>query len=517
MTNERATGAGISLAPGTKVGKYEIVEMIAVGGQAVVYKARDLMLDRPVAVKQISSTLAADPAFVERFRREAQILARLGADEPGVVTVHELIEGPEGLFIVMEYLDGTTVERSLEDNPGPVEVRAVLAILWRLASAMNAVHKAGIVHRDLKPSNLVISDGLRVTITDFGVAASTTGQTSMLLGTTKYMAPELFAGQSVDARVDIYSLGLVIYEMLIGRAKFREIFSDIVRDPHSESLRWMKWHGNLAVQAPPACEVNPNVPRALSDLVVRMMAKKVEERFASMEALGRAIKQNFGSRGRGPGGPVGVGEALPGGRSVLDDASAMVARPVDSKPLRAEPRETATAPLPQKKIPLRTKLIIAGALFVGLLALAVVAVVSSGSKETKVFASARKLYDEGKISFDKDNRAGYESAVSQFSGVAAVAGDFSELKQLKAKALVMESLCQGFLQVEKREWDAAAKYHGQVEKDLAEVQQKYKNLLDWARDVADPEKGPLGKLDRRNKASQGFQKKLDEAQKLVKE
>ncbi|MCY2927084.1 MAG: protein kinase [Planctomycetota bacterium] len=511
MTNERAQGAGISLAPGTKVGKYEIVELLAVGGQAVVYKARDPLLDRLVAVKQISSTLAADPSFVERFRREAQILAKLGADEPGIVTVHELIESSDGLFIVMEYLDGTTVERSLEDNPGPVEVRAVLAILWRLAAAMNAVHKAGIIHRDLKPSNLVISQGLRVTITDFGVAASSTGQTSMLLGTTKYMAPELFTGQGVDARVDMYSLGLVIYEMLIGRAKFREVFSDIVRDPHSESLRWMKWHGNLGVQAPPACEVNPNVPRALSDLVVRMMAQKVEERFPSMEALGRTIKQNFGARARGPAGAAAAGaEPMPGGRSVLDDASTLVARPVDAKPPLADPKETATAPLPKSKTALRTKLIVAGALFVGLLALLLAMALSAGQKEDAVRKEANRLYAAGKIDFDKE---AYDPAAKQFSSVTAQPGTFHDLAERKVQAKVMEALCQGYLQVEKRDWDAAAKYHAQVEKDLDEVQREYKGLLDWARDVRDAERGPLGKLDRRNKASKAFADRMEEARK----
>ncbi|MCY2930717.1 MAG: protein kinase [Planctomycetota bacterium] len=514
MTNDRATGAGISLAPGTKVGKYEIVEMLAVGGQAVVYKARDPLLDRLVAVKQISSTLAADPAFLERFRREAKILAKLGADEPGIVTVHELIESAEGLFIVMEYLDGITVERSLEDNPGPVEVRAVLAILWRLAAAMNAVHKAGIIHRDLKPSNLVISEGLRVTITDFGVAASSTGQTSMLLGTTKYMAPELFTGQSVDARVDIYSLGLVIYEMLIGRAKFREVFADVVRDPHSESLRWMKWHGNLSVQAPPACEINPNVPRALSDMVVRMMAKKVEERYPSMEALGRAIKQNFGGRGRGLAGAAaggGAAEPMPGGHSVLDEESAVVARPVSGKaPPRAEPKETATAPLPKKKLPLRTKLILAGSCFVVLLGLGVFMALSSGSKQQRAIDEARALLAQGKGHFVKE---AYAPAKDQFSRVAAVPGQYPELQEVKAQAHVMETLCQGFLHVESREWDAAASKCGQVEKRLQEIQREYKSpdMVRWTKDELDRQESALGKLERQNKESKAFHEKLREA------
>ncbi|MCK4276035.1 MAG: serine/threonine protein kinase, partial [Phycisphaerae bacterium] len=182
---------GVGLPLGSKIGKYEVRWRIAIGGQAIVYKAYDSLLDRYVAVKQISSALVESPKFVERFRKEAQILGRLGEQEPAIVTIHELLEDERGLFIVTEFIEGRTIEAILDESGAAADPKMVLQILWRLAAALNAVHEAGIIHRDIKPSNIIIGEGLRPKITDFGVAASVTGQTSMVLGTTKYMAPEL--------------------------------------------------------------------------------------------------------------------------------------------------------------------------------------------------------------------------------------------------------------------------------------------------------------------------------------
>ena len=143
MAEERTAQAGIGLPKGAKVGKYEIVERLGMGGQAIVYKAHDPLLDRFVAMKQISSHLAGDEKFLERFRREAQILAKLGNEQESIVTIHELIEEERGLFIVMEYLAGHSLEAVLEDTSGPSEPKATLQILWRLAGALHAVHAAG--------------------------------------------------------------------------------------------------------------------------------------------------------------------------------------------------------------------------------------------------------------------------------------------------------------------------------------------------------------------------------------
>ena len=189
MANEPTqASAGVGLPAGTKVGKYEVKERLGMGGQAIIYKCYDSILDRYVAIKQISPHLAEDPKFLKRFRREAQILARLGAEQPAIVTLHDVVEDERGLFIVMEYVEGHSLETILASNDEPIEPKAVLQILFRLAAALYDVHAAGIIHRDIKPGNIIIQEGLRPKITDFGVAASITGQTSMVMGTTKYMA-----------------------------------------------------------------------------------------------------------------------------------------------------------------------------------------------------------------------------------------------------------------------------------------------------------------------------------------
>ena len=138
QTGQTGQTGGVGLPKGARVGKYEIVERLGMGGQAVVYKGYDSLLDRYVALKQISAHLASDEKFLERFRKEAQILAKLGGEQESIVTIHELIEEERGLFIVMEYLAGHSLETVLEDTKGPSEPKAVLQIIWRLAAAAAA-------------------------------------------------------------------------------------------------------------------------------------------------------------------------------------------------------------------------------------------------------------------------------------------------------------------------------------------------------------------------------------------
>jgi serine/threonine-protein kinase len=374
------------------------------------------MLDRFVAAKQISPHLAEDPKFVERFRREAQILAKLGAEGTSIVTIHDLLEEPQGLFIVMEFVQGNTLETILHDTNGPTEAKAALQILWRLAAALHVVHAAGVIHRDLKPGNIIITEGLRPKITDFGVAASRTGQTSMLLGTTKYMAPELFVGGDVDGRADLYSLGIVAYELLLGRPRFNQVFDEIVRDPHSEALRWMKWHSNEEVTAPALHSLDPNIPDGLSDIVAKMMAKKREDRFESMEALGRAIRTAFSPRAKGTGGAPAAGPAGARQKAARSAAggAAMAEAEGDELDLHAPP---ITAPIPKKAMTLRTKLTMAGAAFVLLLTGVVVLVIhlraETGGKE----ATARRLYQAAEANY---NAGKLEDSLVLFDQVSPV-------------------------------------------------------------------------------------------------
>jgi len=471
MAKDDSGTSGVGLPVGTKIGKYEVRQRIGAGGQAIVYKCHDELLDRFVAVKQISSHLAEDPKFLQRFRREAQNLAKLGAE---IITIHELMEDTRGLFIVMEYVEGHTLETILNDTPGPVETKAALQILWRLAATLHEVHSAGVIHRDLKPGNIIIAEGLRPKITDFGVAASMSGQTSMILGTTKYMAPELFEGGEVDARADMYSLGFIVYEMLVGRPQFNEIFADVVRDKHSEALRWMKWHGNEKVQAPSAADVNPAVPRELSDIVDKMIAKDPNERFASMEELGKAIKMSFSPRGRAMGRASKAEQALAQkGRRVARDAAraAMGAGKIgpgdeaDELEILAQP--PATAPLPKSIFSLRTKLILIGVILASLIGIAIILGVQASRSERrrqeqadKIYTAAMKAYRAGLTNYEQ---AQFASAMADFEKLLK---DTSLTGTPAArKAAVRVHFCRGHLAVLKQQWSQAA----EAEQDAADA------------------------------------------------
>ena len=414
MNNENKQSDGVGYPPGTQIGKYEITERLGIGGQAIVYKAHDPLLDRYVAIKQISSHLAENPDFLERFRKEAQILARLATSQPALVTIHELIQEERGLFIVMEFVSGSTLETMLNNNPGPVEPKAVLQILWRLAGGLHAVHSAGVIHRDIKPGNIIVGEGLKVKIADFGVAAMSDGQTSMALGTTKYMAPELYGGKTVDARADMYSLGFIAYEMLLGRAKFNEVFAEVVHDKHSEALRWMKWHGNEQVKAPALNEMNSAIPRPLADIVATMMAKNPEHRFASMEQLGRAIKASFSPRAgtqrdAGSAQPRSPNGALP---SPQGEASAL-----DSGEDLEVSAGPDTAPLPRARMPLKTKLIWAGAGVLALVVLIVAWTVVTSMSRKNLQEKAEAALAEAKSAYSNKR---FEEAEAPFTKIIAL-------------------------------------------------------------------------------------------------
>jgi len=480
MTTERTNQAGVGLPVGTRIGKYEVRERIAIGGQAIVYKCYDELLDRHVAIKQISTHLAEDPKFLERFRREAQILARLGAEEPAIVTIHELVQDERGLFLVMEFVEGHTLETVLRDSDGPVESKAVLKILWRLAAALHAVHAAGIIHRDIKPGNIIVCEGLRPKITDFGVAVSVTGQTSMVLGTTKYMAPELFAGEKVDGRADMYSLGFTTYEMLVGRAKFEEIFADVVRDKHSETLRWMKWHGNESVKAPTVKEVNPDVPEALSDIVEKMMAKDADERFENMEALGRAIKRNFSPARTGRRGEPGAEKlARMGRRAAAGVAASMSSVERDEADELEVSEGPETVPLPKGPMSRRMRLTLIGVAAGVVLVIAAVGIgiglVARGREEERR-SMAANMYEAAMVYYDAEDHkkalATFEELRAKYRGTVP-----------SAQASVMQYLCRAHVAVNEGNWDAAAREEQDVRSQIRLVQeQKGDELDEWTRE-----------------------------------
>ncbi len=208
-------------------GRYELDGVVGRGGMAEVYRARDLRLDRIVAVKTLREDLARDQTFQARFRREAQSAASL--NHPSIVAVYDTGEDNAGMshvpFIVMEYVDGRTIRDLLRDDRRLLPERA-LEITDGVLRALDYSHRAGIVHRDIKPGNVMLNRQGEIKVMDFGIARAvadtqaTMTQTAQVIGTAQYLSPEQARGERVDARSDLYSVGCLLYELLTGRPPF---------------------------------------------------------------------------------------------------------------------------------------------------------------------------------------------------------------------------------------------------------------------------------------------------------
>jgi serine/threonine-protein kinase len=248
-------------------GRYELLELVGRGGMSSVWKAHDRLLDRTVAIKVLHEHYTQDEEYVERFRREARSVAQVS--HPNIVTVIDRGEDGGRQYIVFEYVDGENLKQVIE-REGPLPVRDALLLALQVARALGFAHDRGLVHRDVKPQNVLLNDEGQAKVTDFGIARSVDVDgvtvTGTVLGTSEYIAPEQARGQRVDAHTDVYSLGVVLYELLSGAVPFSgESFVTIALQ-----------HVN---EAPPdVLEHRPDCPPRVALAIERAMAKEPEDR-----------------------------------------------------------------------------------------------------------------------------------------------------------------------------------------------------------------------------------------------
>ncbi|MGH9267314.1 MAG: protein kinase domain-containing protein, partial [Acidimicrobiales bacterium] len=254
-------------------GRYELVRLVARGGMADVYLAHDLTLDRRVALKVLFPELSVDPTFVERFRREAQAAANLS--HPNIVSVYDWGEHDGTYFIVMEFIEGRTLWQLLKAEGMLLADRAA-DIGAEVAAALAFAHKRGVVHRDIKPGNVLLSPSGQVNVADFGIARAISTdrdltQTGAVMGTATYFSPEQAQGERLDGRSDVYSLGIMLFEMVTGRPPFQGDNPVAVASKHVRD----------AVPRPRS--VNPDIPPAFEAIILQAVAKNPNDRYASAE------------------------------------------------------------------------------------------------------------------------------------------------------------------------------------------------------------------------------------------
>lgn len=269
-----------SLQPGQMLGQYQITSQIGKGGMATVYKAYQVTMDRYVALKVVSGQVMDDPNFIKRFHQEARLIAKL--EHPHILPVHDFGEADGTPYMVMRFLEAGTLTELIE--AGQMQLPEIDRIFTQLTEALEYAHENGVIHRDIKPSNAMLDRRGTVFLTDFGIAKMVEGSpgltaTGAITGTPSYMSPEQAQGHAVDQRSDIYSLGVVLFEMLTGRVPFEAetpmavLFKQILDPP------------------PPLSTVRADLPYTLEIVLLKALSKKPEDRFSSMGSFRAAWKK----------------------------------------------------------------------------------------------------------------------------------------------------------------------------------------------------------------------------------
>lgn len=259
--------------------RYEIIRMIGEGGMANVYLAQDTILDRKVAVKILRGDLAGDEKFVRRFQREA--ISASSLTHPNIVEMYDVGEDDGKYFIVMEYVDGKTL-KNLIKRRGALTLPEVIDIMMQLTSGLACAHDSYIIHRDIKPQNIMILDDGKVKITDFGIAMALNSneltQTNSVMGSVHYLPPEQANGNGATIKSDIYSLGILMFELLTGKLPFKG------ENAVEIAIKQMK------EQIPSVCKINPDIPQSVENIILKACAKNPKNRYDNVLEMREDLK-----------------------------------------------------------------------------------------------------------------------------------------------------------------------------------------------------------------------------------
>lgn len=259
--------------------RYQLEDFVEKGGMAMVYRARDLMLEREVAVKVLRQDYSSDPAFRERFRQEAKAAANLS--HSNIVTIHDFGFDDERLFIVMEFVPGTDLHALLKKK-GKYSIDEGLALIVQACMGLGYAHRAGLVHCDIKPHNFLVTPDGRVKITDFGIARALASinpdeESDVVWGSPQYFSPEQAAGHSPSLASDVYSMGVIMYLMFTGELPFQA----------KNSGDLAKMHQNDRPIDPRT--LNPEIPESLNKVILKVLSKEPSARYRTADQLGRVL------------------------------------------------------------------------------------------------------------------------------------------------------------------------------------------------------------------------------------
>lgn len=269
-----------AIESGARLGCYQVIEKLGQGGMGVVYKAQDTSLDRIVALKILPPHLFHNPAFLQRFRTEAHAQARLNS--PNVVTLYSLLEVPAGLVLVMEYVEGETLEQRIR-REGPLTIDDAIRVFDQALRGVEHAHAVGIVHRDLKPNNIFLTRNGQVKLMDFGIArivdAGDPELGSAMLGTLLYISPEQITGREADFRSDVYTLGISLFEAVTGRLPFER------RSDYS------LMHAHILERPPAPRKYQSKLPTEIESVILKAIEKDPHRRFQSAGAFREALQE----------------------------------------------------------------------------------------------------------------------------------------------------------------------------------------------------------------------------------